>query len=77
MPNEIKVAVNKTTRVVTLLKGGSATPSGSVDAGSFLTRKNKAPAAFVWELLYKLKINNVAFYRLISATGTDAPNFSP
>jgi hypothetical protein len=64
MSNSVKVAVNKSTRTVTLLAGGSATPAGSVDAGTFTTRKNKVAMNFIRDLLYKLGIQNLQVFRV-------------
>lgn len=76
MPNQVKVALNKATNVVTLLKGGAATPAGSVDAGTFTTRKNKVAMNFVRDLLYKLGQQNLQIIKVKLATGADAPTLA-
>jgi len=67
MSNTVKVALNKTTRTVTLLPGGSATPAGSVDAGTFTTRFNKVAMNFIRDLLYKLGYQNLQGLKVTNA----------
>lgn len=76
MPNQVKVALNKSTNTVTLLKGSAATPAGSVNAGTFMTRKNKAAISFVRDLLYKLGQQNLQILKVKLATGADAPTLA-
>jgi len=66
MANNVKVALNKGTRTVTLLAGGAATPAGSVDAGTFATRKNKVAMNFIRDLLYKLGYQNLQSLRVVN-----------
>lgn len=73
MSNSVKVAFNKATRTVTLLKDGSATPAGSVNAGTFVTRKNKVAMNFVRDFLYKLGVQNLQNLRVVMGTGAAEP----
>jgi len=76
MPNTVKVALNKGTRTVTLLKDGTATPAGSVDAGTFTTRKNTVAMNFIRDLLYKLGYQNLQILKVVKGTGAAEPSLA-
>lgn len=76
MPNSVKVVLNRSTRTVTLLKSGTATPAGTVDAGTFTTRKGTVAMNFVRDLLYKLGHQNLQILKVVKGTGAAEPSLA-
>lgn len=76
MSNTVKVAFNKVSRTVTLLKDGSATPAGSVDAGTFVTKFNAVAMNFIQDKLYKLGVQNLQNVKVVLGTGAAEPSLA-